>query len=248
MPVEGLERAQEARPAWWSVTNENAVREAAAVAVEPRVGRDRDEARVRLGMVADIAGDDCEPVQLRGALARDRGLGRVALLRDGAGRVRGRRRRDRRRSAAERGAAGTGRARPGGSGPAGSPRAGRPRARAGSGGSGAPSRRRSRAARRRAGRASRRPGPRASSRSAARRSRPPSRRLRRPRRWKLGSARSSSPPPEQRVGGRGAVRTLAARIGNGHGGFGCARHASSLRWVDPPDVHLAGDAGNESAG
>ena len=85
-------------PGWWSVTNENAVRQRLAVHVEPHVGRDGDEARERLRVVADVVGDDGEPVQARGALARDRDLRRIAVLGDVRGRVGGRRGRDRGRS------------------------------------------------------------------------------------------------------------------------------------------------------
>ena len=84
-----------------------------AVHVEPHVGRDRDEARVRLGVVADVLGDHGEAVQASGALARDRDLRRIAVLGDVRGRVGGRRRRrSRSPTASRRAACGTGRARP----------------------------------------------------------------------------------------------------------------------------------------
>ena len=53
----------------------------AVAPVEPRVGRERGEARVRR-VVADVVGDHDERVHPRGAVARDRDDGRIAELRD----------------------------------------------------------------------------------------------------------------------------------------------------------------------
>ena len=64
-------------------------------AVEPGVGGERGEARVR-GMVADVVGEDRERVHPRRTAARDRDDRRVADLRDGRGGV-ARRRSDHRR-------------------------------------------------------------------------------------------------------------------------------------------------------
>ena len=50
--------------------------------VESRVRRDRDETRVRLRVVADVACDHRQPVEPGRTLARDRGDGRVAELGD----------------------------------------------------------------------------------------------------------------------------------------------------------------------
>ena len=65
------------------------------VHVEAHVGRNGDEARERLGVVADVLRDHLEPVETRRPLARDRDLPGIAVLGDVRGRVGGRRRRDR---------------------------------------------------------------------------------------------------------------------------------------------------------
>ena len=66
-----------------------------SVHVEAHVGRDRDEARERLGVVTDVLGDHLEPVETRRPLAGDGDLSGIALLGDVRRRVGGRRRRDR---------------------------------------------------------------------------------------------------------------------------------------------------------
>ena len=81
------------------VGRERECRPPAAVApVEPGVRRDRDEAREGLRMVADVVVDDRQPVEPRGAIARDRHDGRVRQLRDHGGCLSGRRGGDRERT------------------------------------------------------------------------------------------------------------------------------------------------------
>ena len=68
---------------------------ALALPVEACVRRYRDEAGVRLGVVADVARDHREPVHRGRALAGDRRFRGIAVLGDLVRGVRGRRRRDR---------------------------------------------------------------------------------------------------------------------------------------------------------
>ncbi len=138
--------------------------------VEARVRGDRDEAGVRLGMVADVAGDHGQPVEPRRPLARDRDHRVVPELRHLRRGIGGRPGRERARLRHRlQAAAGTGRARPDVSGSRGCGREGSSRRRRGNAGSAGSSRPRSRARSRRGGRASPPPALRASSRSGGRR-------------------------------------------------------------------------------
>ena len=63
MPGEWLERVEE-RPGRWSVVKENAVRQLAVAAIEPRVRRDRDEAVKALGWSPTLASIIVSPLIL----------------------------------------------------------------------------------------------------------------------------------------------------------------------------------------
>jgi hypothetical protein len=64
-------------------------------AVDPRVRRDGDEARERLGVIAHVAGENAQAEHRRRALARDRRLSGGVRLGHLCRRIRGRRGRDR---------------------------------------------------------------------------------------------------------------------------------------------------------